>query len=74
MSIHLVLRMMQKGMFNVEHFDNAASRANDNQFDVTKLGLRQCTLLMMTSDFVAAPECLYVKLQSHVLTEFELPC
>ena len=33
-----------------------------------------CTLLMMTSVFVTAPECLYVKPQSLALTARELPC
>ena len=43
-------------------------------FDVTKSYLLLCMLLMMKSDFLTAPECLYVKLQSRILTESELPC
>ena len=33
-----------------------------------------CTLLMMTSVFVTAPVCLFVKPQSRALTARELPC
>ena len=33
-----------------------------------------CTLLMMMSVFMTAPECLFVKLQSCALTAPELPC
>ena len=33
-----------------------------------------CTLLMMTSVFMTAPECLFVKPQSRALTARELPC
>ena len=33
-----------------------------------------CTLLMMTSVFMTAPECLYVKAQSSALTARELLC
>ena len=33
-----------------------------------------CTLLMMTSAFMTAPECLFVKQQSRTLTAHELPC
>ena len=44
----------------VRNFENAASRANGNVSDVTKLCLLLCTLLMM-SDFVTALECLFVK-------------
>ena len=33
-----------------------------------------CTLLTMTSVFITAPECLFVKPQSHALKALELPC
>ena len=33
-----------------------------------------CSLLMMTSVFIMAPECLFVKPQSRALTACELPC
>ena len=33
-----------------------------------------CTLMMMTSVFMSAPECLFVKSQSRALTACELPC
>ena len=42
-------------------------------FHVTKLRLLLCTLLMMTSDFVMALECLYVKAKSRVLPARKLP-
>ena len=53
-----------------EHSENGASRANDyvTEFDLTKLRLLPCTLLMMTSDFVTDPECVKVKQQSRELT------
>ena len=49
----------------MELFEYAASRAKTNV--ILKLHLLLCTLLMMTSVFVTALECLYAKPQSHVL-------
>ena len=48
-----------------ERFENAASRAKTSLL---------CTLLMMTSVFMTAPEFVFVKPQSRALTAGELPC
>ena len=72
-------KLLQKGLFyctydgtenhvTCERFENTASRAKTNASPLCML------LMMMMSVVMKAPECLFVKSQSSVLTAHELAC